>query len=113
MKYLDKKRYDRKHADRTHRRVTTGEPCGDVSLCDTCRWPFRRRPVPNSIQRCSDCWQDEAERFAAVMHLVGARRKLWDRDVFRRDIADPPGHAERVALYAARAEAGLPLFVEG
>jgi len=48
-----------------------------------------------------------------VMHLVGARRKLWDRDVFRRDIADPPGHAERLALYAARAEAGLPLFVEG
>ena len=110
MKYLDKKHIDRRHADRTHRRVTTGEPCGDFAVCERCRWPFRRWGT-SAMLRCSDCWQEAKHCEVLAMYVTTWRRRLWDRG--DQYLESPPGHAERLALYAARAEAGRPLFEEG
>jgi hypothetical protein len=96
-----------------HKRVTDGGPCGDLSLCDGCGWPFPRRRSPGAAPVCSDCRLDEAERFAAVLHLVGVRRRAWDRDYSRRDLTPPPDLEDRIRRYAARASVGAPLFGEG
>jgi hypothetical protein len=108
MKYAAKRQLNP-----AHRRVTDGSAVSDLAVCEVCRWPFLRRPEYKARPRCSDCWRDEAERFAAVLHLVGVRRRAWDRDYSRRDLTPPPDLEDRIRRYAARASVGAPLFGEG
>lgn len=95
-------------------RVTGGGaiPGGRFKLCSACRWPFpartaRTKPV------CGDCRAAEVARAvaAALAALRAAAFPGWGRRA--EFLGHPPGHAGRVAEYARRAAAGLPLFGEG